>query len=65
MSGDIRAFDVVEVISVVETGHVISHGRWVAEMDTSNAVFRRAHELARNVGGVVVASSPTVLGDYR
>ena len=61
-------FDVIEVLEVLEDGSVISARRWVSESghpDRAKETSRRAHEMARNIGGVVISSSPTVLGDYR
>lgn len=61
-------FDVIEVIEVLEDGSVLSARRWVSESghpERAKETLRRAHEMARNRGGVVIGSSPTVLGDYR
>jgi hypothetical protein len=64
----VRFFDMIEVIVVENDGTAVSMRRWVSESerpDVADKTLRRAHEMARNVGGLVIGSSPTVLGDYR
>lgn len=54
---DPYVFDVLAVLDI-EGNSVVVLGLYFNDP-------RRAHQHARNVHGVVVAVSPTVLGDYR
>lgn len=51
------AFDLLAVLDIV--------GNSVGVLGLYHNDPKRAHEHARNVDGVVVVVSPTVLGDYR